>query len=528
MEKMAYLLSFKFTEKIRLRKEYLPILGVLFIGLFLRTYKIRDYVVFLGDEGRDVLAAYNILHGDLTLLGPTSSVGGFFLGPIYYYFMAPFLWLSNNDPVGPSVGVALFGVATIYLVYKLCSEFFGMKAGLIASFLYAISPIVIIYSRSSWNPNVFPFFTIASLYSLYKGVSKNKIWLFILSGFLMGINLQIHYLATFVGVIIFFYVLLAEFEPTIKYAVNSLKRYAFMAIGFLVGFSPFLAFEMRHQFTNTQNIIKFIFTSEETGGGKIGENILFVFERLYGGLIIRLPRPMDFNMFDRNIIQLWIDAGLFLGFFATGFFLVRFFRNKNNKEEFRKYLLLLLWGGVGIGLFGLYKKPIYDYYLGFLFPLSFLFVGMFFSDIWEKFKIYGKPIVSFLLFCLVVINLKFSPITMARNNQIDQVKGIAHFVLEKTGGRPFNFAIAGSGNSDHAYRYFFKLAGKEPIIIKGITEDPQRKSVTDQLFVVCEINPCSPLGESSNDIAGFGRGEIEDVWDVSVLKVYKLKHYSGQ
>jgi len=44
-------------------------------------------MTFLGDEGRDVLIVYNILHGKLTLLGPTASVGGFFLGPIYYYLV---------------------------------------------------------------------------------------------------------------------------------------------------------------------------------------------------------------------------------------------------------------------------------------------------------------------------------------------------------------------------------------------------------------------------------------------------------
>ena len=63
---------------------------ILLFSAFLRLYKIEDYMTFLGDQGRDVLIVYNILHGHLTLLGPTSSVGGFFLGPFYYYFMAPF------------------------------------------------------------------------------------------------------------------------------------------------------------------------------------------------------------------------------------------------------------------------------------------------------------------------------------------------------------------------------------------------------------------------------------------------------
>src|SRR3989344_8452788 len=132
---------------------------IIFFASFLRLYRIGDYMTFLGDEGRDVLVAYNILHGNLTLLGPTASVGGFFLGPIYYYFMVPFLWLFSYNPVGPAVMVALFGIATVFLVYKISSEFFGRRVAFIASSLYSISPLVIAYSRSSWNPNLMPFFS---------------------------------------------------------------------------------------------------------------------------------------------------------------------------------------------------------------------------------------------------------------------------------------------------------------------------------------------------------------------------------
>src|SRR3989344_2122005 len=97
--------------------QFISVVTILVLAAFLRLYRIADYMTFLGDEGRDVLVVYNILHGKLTLLGPTSSVGGFFLGPIYYYFMAPFLWLFNYNPVGPAVMVALFGIATVYLIY---------------------------------------------------------------------------------------------------------------------------------------------------------------------------------------------------------------------------------------------------------------------------------------------------------------------------------------------------------------------------------------------------------------------------
>jgi len=145
-----------------LKWETFCLIFILGVASFFRLYRMEDYITFLGDEGRDVLIVYDILHGNLTLLGPTASVGGFFLGPIYYYFMAPFLWLFNYSPVGPAVMVALFGIATVFLIYKVGKEFFSAPVGLIASGLYAISPLVVIYSRSSWNPNLMPFFSLLS------------------------------------------------------------------------------------------------------------------------------------------------------------------------------------------------------------------------------------------------------------------------------------------------------------------------------------------------------------------------------
>src|SRR3989338_4356043 len=107
-------------------RQYL-ILAILLIAAFLRLYKISDYMTFLGDEGRDALVVYNILHGKLTLLGPTASVGGFFMGPIYYYFMTPFLWLFNYNSLGSSIGVALIGIATVFLLYKIALTLFNKR-----------------------------------------------------------------------------------------------------------------------------------------------------------------------------------------------------------------------------------------------------------------------------------------------------------------------------------------------------------------------------------------------------------------
>ena len=72
-----------------LRKNILLII-ILIVGAAVRFYRLAEYINFLGDEGRDAIVAYNIAHGHLTLLGPTSSVGGFFLGPNLLLFYGPF------------------------------------------------------------------------------------------------------------------------------------------------------------------------------------------------------------------------------------------------------------------------------------------------------------------------------------------------------------------------------------------------------------------------------------------------------
>lgn len=102
---------------------------------------------------------------------------------------------------------------------------------------------------------------------------------------------------------------------------------------------------------------------------------------------------------------------------------------------------------------------------------------------------------------------------------------IAKFVLSKTDNKPFNFALIASGNSDFAYRYFFSVAKRDPVTIENVQIDPQRKTVTDQLLIVCEQVDCEPRGHPLWEVAGFGRAEIAGEWNVSVVKVYKLVHF---
>lgn len=504
--------------------------AILIVASFLRLYKIADYMTFLGDEGRDVLVVKHILEGNFTLLGPRASAGDFFLGPIYYYFMAPFLFVFNFHPVGPAVMVALFGIATVFLVYKIGKEFFDTKTAIFAASLYTVSPVVIAYSRSSWNPNLMPFFSLLAVYILYKAVVSKKWIFFIVAGILLGILMQLHYLSLFLGSIMIIYIfisgLLVNKNNLSKKIFSILKNYFFIIFGFVIGWLPFLAFEVRHGFPNIKTIISFIFKSGEVSAkSNFLEIIADVYFRVFGRLITHFPaQEQIFEKLYTNVFY-WYLLTLILGIFASVLILYKLYKSK--KEELLKILLIVLWFFFGLLFFGFYKKSIYDYYFAFMFPVPFFLVGYALSFVWSKGKIFA--VFSLTIFIILLyVNIQGSPFRFLANRQYEQVKTISELVLQKTDGKPFNFALITGGNSDHAYRYIFEIEKHSPVTIENPEADPQRKSVTDQLFIVCESLPCQPLGHSLWEIAGFGRAEIAGEWNVSVVKVYKLIHYTGK
>jgi len=210
------------------------ILVVIFVlAAILRFWRIDEYQTFLGDEGRDVLVVKRmLLDGKFTLLGPITSVGSIYMGPVYYYLMAPFLYLWRFDPVGPAVMVALLSLCTILIIYKIGKDYFHSAVGLIAAFTYSIARLSVVYGRSSWNPNVVPFFAVLLMFSVIKSLVDHKNSFLILAGLSLGILIQLHYI-TF----LFFPVLIAVFlyfKPNIPFRI-----YLYSLLAFLFSYSPF-------------------------------------------------------------------------------------------------------------------------------------------------------------------------------------------------------------------------------------------------------------------------------------------------
>ncbi len=518
---------------LRAHKTSLCLIFLLLLGAYLRLYKISEYMTFLGDEGRDMLVIKRmIVDHKFTLLGPTASVGGFFLGPMYYYFMLPFVWAWGMDPTGAAVMVALAGIATIYLIYRVGRDFFDTWVGLVAASIYTVSPVVIAYSRSSWNPNLVPLFSTWIMYLMWLVVVKKNPKLLFWIGVLLGIGLQLHYLFLFLfPVVVIWFVLFGRQKDMLRY-------YAMGIGGFLIGYGPFLAFEFRHGFPNTISIIRFLSTGQDTGFtlSTFVATISDVSYRLFGRLLVRLPQPEVMVNVPTQFKLLW-DVGIkFVQWASLGLivayviglvsFPFRFSSSKEKRDSRLSAILMLLWLLIPMLLFGLYKKGIYDYYFGLFFAVPFILVGLLLRAM--SVRMIGKSLAMIALGYILFYNWQGRPFVTPPNNQLGQAKLIARAALDKAEGKPFNFALLANFNSDHAYRYFFEIWGSKPVTIEREEIDPKRATVTDQLIIICELPECKPLGHPLWEIAGFGRAELAGEWPVSFVRVQRLVHYQGK
>ena len=506
--------------------EFFSLIAVLTVASILRFYKISQYMTFLGDEGRDAIIVRKLLVDfDLILVGPGTSIGNMYLGPLYYYMMAPALFLANFSPVGPAVEMAILGVITVLIVWLITKEWFGIKGAFIASFLYSISSTVIIYSRSSWNPNIMPFFSILSIYSIWSVWKKFDFkWIFWL-GIFLAFSLQSHYLGLllFPTVGIFYLFTIIKLWPKKKHLIKNesfnyeIKRKSFIkysvfgTLAFLFLMSPLVIFDARHGWRNVSSMEKFFSERQTTVSAKpwtaipkIPEITQEISSRLIGG---------------KNIpIGGWILTVIFVFSFI---YLITRKKAKNN--EVSAYIILLIWIFIAVIGFGIYKQEIYDHYYGFFFTAPFILVGGLFEDLLNNSKKFGKIVIWILVGALVYINILENPFRYKPNNQMKRSAEVAEKIGNEYNNKPFNLAVIAERNYEDGYQYFL-----EKMKLPVVDIDAQRvdETIKDQLFVVCELpkEKCDPTHSPKAEVANFGWSKVEKEWELSGVFLYKLVH----
>jgi len=485
-------------EKIKLRWETIALVVILLIALGLRLYRIDGYLTFLGDEGRDVRIVRDLLAGNLVFIGPMTSIGDMYLGPLYYYLIAPALFLSSGSPVGPAVMIALLMTATVGLTWSLARSWFGRFPALIAALLFALSPVAIIYSRSSWNPNPMPFFALISIWAIYEVWQKKKFAYLSLAGVSLAAALQMHYLGLLLVPTLGIYWLLtlrAVWQKP-KEKLSLIKHTLIAVLIFFLLMSPLLLFDLKHNAMNF-NAFRAFFTDRQTTinlNPVRSDRFGLIFDQVVSDLILGRAA----------LYPLLVGLILLIGFVLA-------VRQTKNRTAYYLLATWLFFGSLGLIV---YKQHVYVHYYGFMYPAIYLFTGISISYFLTRrlpFRLFGVALLSWLVY----LNIINSPVRLEPNRQLARTEQVVDLIIKESTGEPFNFGLIAKQNYDESYRYF--LENKKANMIRG--ED----KVTDQLFVVCE-DTCQPEGNPAYQVAIFGIAKTVNEWRVDSIRIYRLVH----
>ena len=432
------------------------LLFVFFLGgSWLRFYHLRDTLMFQGDQGRDAIVVSDIFRRlDPVFIGPVTSVGNMYLGPFYYYFMLPFLWLSYPSPLGPAIGVALVNSVTILLVYRLGSRLVGSRAALWASFFFAFSQIAITYSRFSWNPNLSALFALLVLYYTHRAYTVPKSWLWV--GLCAGLLIQLHYVNLIllaVSLIFWLRQLYLHRQDRQWFVAQHFWRWTVIGLSvFVLTAVPLLLFDWKHDFLNARAAVS-IFSQESSFSDQqfsFLTSIIFFCQSIPG----RLGHLFS-TLFLPNFDYYWWRVGF--GLFCIAAFAYYSYRHRHSRLA-AGYMLLTLTALISVTALALYRHSVFDHYILFFLPVNFLMIGTLLAD-WQGKLRSCALLVSSLAVVLAYFVGNYRPGFYTPPGQTySQTQAVAEFVNSITDSHEkYTFILFGANRDllgDH-YRFFF-------------------------------------------------------------------------
>lgn len=438
---------------------YLALLITLIAG-FLRFYKIPETVMFLGDQGRDALIVANIFRKlDPVLIGPVTSVGNMYLGPLYYYIMLPFLWLSYPSPLGPVYAVAFFSTLSVFITYLVAKKMFSPITGLLAAFFIAFSASAIDLSRFSWNPNLAPLFSVLMIFFNWKALRQPKYWMLV-ALFFSGI-IQLHYLTLLTGVSAGALWILSALRAKKNGQFKNLMKYSFIsALIILFSFLPLVVFDFRHGGINSQ-AIQDMFTKEQIFTDKQSQTLadktatfLKDSKSKASAILIKLNLGTDTNL------------ELFIMSFVLFSFLYLLIGQKKIKNEIKDSQITIFFYLI-IGIIGTaaYQHSLFTHYIAYLIPITCILYALSLRLIIKKLKIYSLPFVVLALVGFIFFNYSRWPL---KSNYLflntKQISEQIYLHLQPTDHYEIVLLSETRDLYGQSYRYFLSTTDNPPIV----------------------------------------------------------------
>ncbi len=367
-------------------------LVILALFTFLRFYQLPQRTIFNWDQERDAFEVQKILSGDPSLIGPrVLGPQGFFLGPYFYYLLAPFYFLTGGHPQAIVYFLIVLNLVFFLAAYLIVKKIWGEKTALIFLFLWTINPAAI--ETVAWNPALIPLMIVLIWFTLFQ---KSYFWL----GLSLSLAINFHFQAVFLTP----FILLFLFWQKELLGKNLGKA----ALGFFLPFTPLLLFDLRHNFLNFKLLGQFI-----KGRGEGGNFLAW--------------RPVLANF----LTSFWAEEKIWLPL-TLALVLLTLWLVKKQKNYFSKNFLkslLFLYPIVLLG-FGIYGQRPSEYYFNFLLPFFILVLALFISSFGKL-----KRLFFLLLFVLLWLPKTMEKIVPVSVSLLNKDRAVA-YLAEKNGKTP--------------------------------------------------------------------------------------------
>lgn len=433
--------------------------------------------MFLGDQGRDALIVANIFRQpDLIFIGPVTSVGNMYLGPLYYYFMVPFLMLTYPSPVGPAYAVAVLSVLAVPLMYFWGRKMIGERAALISAFLMTFSWVVVLYSRFSWNPNPAPIVAIGMIYATYLAWQKNK-WYWVVVSLCFSVLIQLHYLTLLMAGgagLIWLWQLweTARLKKTVR--PTELKRLILStllaAAIFVASLTPLILFDYRHDGLNAK-AFQSLFTQEEILAERSGSSPVAKMADMIKGSHGQSIAVLFESSFGRNV---WINSLMLLLVVAV---VLKVLSSKHPHQA--GYITVVVYLVTSILGMAAYEHTIFNHYTLFALPAAFWLLGLVLA--WMSRHKLGAVLVIGWLAAYLFFNLPEMPLTKRHESIYDYWDVTRSLETKLQPGEAYSLVLLAPSGDSYAqnYRYFLSTTDKPAL-------PPERATEAETLVVINE------------------------------------------
>lgn len=404
------------------------LLLIFFAFLFLRFYQLESRSEFRWDQVDNAWAAKDILiEAKLPLVGMVAKQNtGFFIGPLYYYFIAPFYWLFNMDPIASAVISRVTSTITFLVLYIVAKKIFSNKIALWVVALYTFSYYFLYEEGKQWPINFIAPVSLLIFYYLYKLLAEKKEkYVFLLTIF-TGISFHLNFTAIFFPIIIF--CCIPFFPRTKKMLFYSLTSFLL----FIMFFVPNIIFELQHKASSTSHMLSYV-------------------SGYYHGFHLRRFIQIAPLSFIQYTLMLSVTKVDWLGYVVLPVFISILWFSKNIKKKTILIYLVLLWTFIPWIVFSVYKGEITDYYFALSVPVMLIAFSFIIESLLAHKNLIFKSVILLILCYYFFINL--SSFFSFRLQGIDYHKQQARKAIAE--GKIINYTI-GDPQSYIYYIYFEK------------------------------------------------------------------------